>query len=100
MGLLNANHTSFIWRPPWLSKRGECSPYFTTTSLLNPSFTDMVTSMDRSVWYFLENSGYSEGKALSLSTFLRRLPYCTRSEDLTISSYSTRAELSTTRPVG
>jgi hypothetical protein len=70
----------------------------TTTRLMDPNFTGLVTSfMDSLAWYLWENYGYSEGKAVSLSNFLpsmspnTRMPYCTRSEDLTI-SYSTRAE--------
>ena len=84
-----------LWRPS--------TSLTTTTKLIDPNFTSLVTSsIDRSAWYLLENYGYSEGKAVSLSTFLpsmspnTRQPYCTRSEDLI--SYSTR--LSTTRPVG
>ena len=56
------------------------------TTLLGPSFTGLVTSMDKSAWFLLENSGFSEEK--SLSTFLSdmspntRLP-CTKFEDLT-----------------
>ena len=72
------------WRPS--------SSLTNTTRLLDPSFTGLVNSMDRSAWYLLKYSGYSKGKAVSLSTSLpsmsltTRLSYCTWSVDLTISS--------------
>ena len=65
----------------------------TTTGLMYPSFTGLVTAMDRSAWHLLLNSGYSEGKVVS--TFLpgmspntnTRLPCCTMSGDLTRKLY-------------